>query len=128
MNILRVVLRELKLGDIGDCEVLTHSSIRKCASTHVRGNGVSKNDKDTMGRWKGTGRVSDRYDSVQLPYVDTKVASILSIGGACLSMLNEDAIPPQAVLQFVGQDINEQFGSQVALVLGNALLWCCFTP
>jgi hypothetical protein len=48
--------------DLEEGEVGTHS-IRKCASTHVRGNGVSKDDKDTRGRWKATGRVSDRYDS-----------------------------------------------------------------
>jgi hypothetical protein len=58
MDVLRVVLRELEL-DLEEGEVGTHS-IRKCTSTHVWGNGVSKDDKDTRGRWKATGRVSDR--------------------------------------------------------------------
>jgi hypothetical protein len=57
MDVLRVVLRELEL-DLEEGEVGTHS-IRKCASTHVRGNGVSKDDKDTRGRWKAAARVSD---------------------------------------------------------------------
>jgi hypothetical protein len=83
MDVLRAILRELEL-DLEEGEVGTHS-IRKCASTHVRGNGVSKDDdKDTRGRWKATSPVSDRYDSVQLTYVDTKVAPALCIGGPCI--------------------------------------------
>jgi hypothetical protein len=81
MHVLHIVLRDLEL-DLEEGEVGTHS-IHKCALSHVRGNGVSKDDKDTRGRWKATSRVSDRYDSVQLPYVDTKVAASLCIGGAC---------------------------------------------
>jgi hypothetical protein len=123
MDVLRVVLRELQLN-LEEGEVGTHS-IRKCALTHVRGNGVSKDDKDTRGRWKVTGRVSDRYDSVQLPYVDTKVASTLCIGGACTYVLNE-AVPPRFILEQVAPEIREQFGSQVALVLGTTLIWACF--
>jgi hypothetical protein len=73
LDVLRVVVRELEL-DIGEGEVGTHL-ICKRASTHVRGNGVSKDDKDTRGRWKSTGRVSDRYDSIELPYIDTKSGS-----------------------------------------------------
>jgi hypothetical protein len=105
----------------------THS-IRKCTLTHMRGNGVSKDDKDTRGRWKATGHVSDRYDSVQLPYVDTKVASVLCIGGACTYVLNEN-MPSEFDLQHVVPEINvsDQFDSHVALVLGTALLWGCFT-
>jgi hypothetical protein len=57
MDVLRVILRALEL-DLEEGEVGIHS-IRKCASTHVRGNGVSKDNKDTRGRWKVTARVSD---------------------------------------------------------------------
>jgi hypothetical protein len=126
MDVLRVVLRELEL-DLEEGEVGTHS-ICKCASTHVRGNGVSKDDKDTRGHWKATGRVSDQYNSVQLPFVDTKVASVLCIGGACTYVLKENAVPPEFVLQEVVPEINksDQFDSNVSLVLGTALLWACF--
>jgi hypothetical protein len=65
MDVLRDVFRALDL-DIGNGEVGTHS-IRKCASTHVRGNGISKDDKDTRGHGNTMGCVSDRYNSVQLP-------------------------------------------------------------
>jgi hypothetical protein len=36
--------------------------------------GVTKDEKDIGGRCKGAGRVSDRYDDVELPYPDAKVA------------------------------------------------------
>jgi Transcriptional activator of glycolytic enzymes len=124
MDVLRVVLRDLEL-DLQEGEVGTHS-IRKCASTHVRGNGVSKDDKDTRGRWKATSRVSDRYDSVQLPFVDTKVAASLCIGGACTYTLSE-AIPEHFVYHQVVPEIFDQYGPNVALVLGNPVLWACFT-
>jgi hypothetical protein len=54
--------------------LLGNHSIRKFASTHVRNCGISKDDKDTRGRWKGKGRVLDRYDDVEKPYPDCKVA------------------------------------------------------
>jgi hypothetical protein len=72
------------------------------------------------------GRVSDRYDSVELPYIDSKVASALCIGGACTYVLNENIVLQQLVLQCLVPGINEQFGPQVVLVLGTALLWCIF--
>jgi hypothetical protein len=91
----------------------------------MQGNGVSKDDKDTRGCWKATGRVSDRYDSVKLPYGDTKVASALCIGGPCIYILSE-AIPETFVYQCVVPEIFDQYGSQVALCCGNVLLWACF--
>jgi hypothetical protein len=124
MDVLRDVFRALEL-DIGDGEVRTHS-ICKCASTHVQANGVSKDDKATRGRWKVTARVSDRYDSVDLPYVDSKVAVSLCIGGACTYNLSK-AVAPQFFLQYIAPEINTQYGLQVALVLGAALMWWgCF--
>jgi hypothetical protein len=67
MDVLRVVLRELEL-DLEEGEVGTHW-IRKCASTHVRGNGVSKDDKDTRGRWK--------LQSVSLTYMTVSISPML---------------------------------------------------
>ena len=48
-------------------------SIRKYAATHARRCGVTMDEKDIRGRWKGKGRVSDVYDDVELPYPDAKV-------------------------------------------------------
>jgi hypothetical protein len=61
-----------------------------------------------------------------LPYVDTKVAASLCIRGPCIYILSE-AIPESLVYYHVVPEIYEQFGPQVALVLGNALLFTCFT-
>jgi hypothetical protein len=47
MDVLRVIVSELEL-DIGEGEVGTHSICRS-ASTHVCGNGVTKDNKDTRG-------------------------------------------------------------------------------
>jgi hypothetical protein len=60
--------------------------------------------------------------------VDTKVASVLGIGGACTYVLNENAVPPEFALQEVVPEINksDQFDLNVSLVLGTALLWACF--
>jgi hypothetical protein len=40
--------------------LLGSHSIRKFASTHARRCGISKDNRDTRGRWKGKGRASDR--------------------------------------------------------------------
>ena len=68
------------LGDLVPDHVLRglvgSHSIRKLASSWVRGNGISLDDKDYRGRWKRK-RVSNVYDNIQLNFVDAKVASVL---------------------------------------------------
>jgi len=66
--------------------LLGSHSIRKYVSTHVRKCGVTKDEKEIRGRWKGRGRVSDVYDDVELPFPDAKVAEKLCSGGACFYM------------------------------------------
>jgi hypothetical protein len=61
-----------------------------------------------------------------LPYVNTKVAASLCIGGACTYALSE-AIPEHFIYHQVVPEIYEQYGSTVALVLGHLVLWACFT-
>jgi hypothetical protein len=67
MDVLGVVLRELEL----DLEV-EHT---RSGSVNQHRQMGSKDDKDARGQWKATWRVSDRYDSVELPNVDTKIAA-----------------------------------------------------
>jgi hypothetical protein len=57
--------------------------------------------------------------------VDTKVTSALCIGGPCIYILSE-AVPETFVYHHVVPVIFDQYGSNVALFLGNALLWACF--
>ena len=68
--------------------MLGSHSIRKFAATHARRCGVTKDEKDIRGRWKGKGRVSDVYDDVELPYPDCKVAEKLAMGGPCFYIIN----------------------------------------
>jgi hypothetical protein len=54
------------------------------------------------------------------------VAASLCIGGACTYTLSK-VIPAQFIYHQVVPEIYEQYGSTVALVLGNPVLWACFT-
>ena len=40
-------------------------SVRKYASTHVSGCGITKYEKDYCGQWNGRKRISDCYDDVE---------------------------------------------------------------
>jgi hypothetical protein len=78
--------------------LLGSHSIRKFASTHVR---YSKDDKDTRGRWKGKGRVSDCYDDVELSYPDCKVAEKLCMGGPCYYLINTSICSATVLSTFI---------------------------
>jgi hypothetical protein len=54
--------------------MLVGHSIRIYAATFTRRCGVTKDEKDIRGQWKGAGRVTNVYDDVELPYQDAKVA------------------------------------------------------
>jgi hypothetical protein len=102
-------------------------SVRKYASTHSRKCGASKDEKDLRGRWKTSGRVSDVYDDIELPYPDAKVAGLLCIGGPCKYVVREDSgVTDQFILDYVTKKARTRAGDQVALVLGKALLWYIF--
>ena len=77
-----------KLEELSQIGMLGSHSIRKFAATHARRCGVTKDEKDIRGRWKGKGRVSDVYDDVELPYPDCKVAEKLAMGGPCFYIIN----------------------------------------
>ena len=109
-----------KKGGLG-----THST-RKYASSHTRKNGMSKDDKDTRGRWKGKGRVSDVYDDIELPYVDTKVAASLAIGGPCKYKVIDGSVSDVFILTHCATNLKNGVPEKVALVLGKALLYISF--
>ena len=111
--------------------LLGSHSIRKYAATHARRCGVTKDEEDIRGRWKGTGRVSDVYDDVGLPYPDAKVGEKLGGGGACFYMPNPrfDAVIMDAfVLNHVVPNIKKRLPESACLVLGRALLWLICSP
>ena len=101
----------------------THS-IRKMAATHARRCGATKDERDTRARWKGKQRVGDRYDDVELPWPDLKVAQMLCIGGACkYKITQESGVSDAFVLEFVVPNLKKRFDNDVALIFGTALLY-----
>jgi hypothetical protein len=87
--------------------------------------GVTKDEKDIRGQWKGAGRVSDVYDDVELPYPDAKVAEKLCGGGPCFYMsdlgLNATMMNTFALSRVV-PNIRKRLPESACLVLGKALL------
>ena len=103
-------------------------SVRKYAATECRNKGSTKDERDLRGRWKINARVADRYDDVELPYVDAKVAALLCVGGPCKYKVREDAgITNQWILQNVMPHGRTKTGDETAIVLGRALLWLAFS-
>lgn len=121
----------LKLPEFRDGGLLGSHSIRKYASTHVRRCGISKDDKDLRGRWKGKSRISDRYDDVELPYPDCKVAEKLCIGGACYYLIDGTVCDPNILKTFIltklVPHIRQRLPDSVAILLGKALLWLVYS-
>ena len=51
-------------GEEAASMLLGSHSVRTYAATHARRRGVTKDEKEIRGRWKGQGRVSDVHDDV----------------------------------------------------------------
>ncbi len=111
--------------------LLGSDSIRKFALMHVRNCGISKDDKDTRGRWKGKGRVSDRYDNVELPYLDCNVAEKLCMGGPCYyfiyTAICSATVLSTFILTKVVPNICKRLPDSTSIVLGMAVLWLVFS-
>jgi hypothetical protein len=120
-----------KREEFQEAGLLGSHSIRKFASTHVRGCGISKDDRDTRGRWKGRSRASDRYDDVELPYPDCKVAEKLCIGGPCYYVFNNDICSSNVLTTFiltrVVPNIRRRLPDSTVIVLGKAVLWLVYS-
>jgi hypothetical protein len=111
--------------------LLGSHSVRKYAATYARRCGVTKDEKDIRGRWKGQGRVSDIYDDVELPYPDAKVAEKLCGGGPCFYLCDptlDMAMMNSFVLNHVVPNIKKRLPESACLVLGKALLWLICSP
>jgi hypothetical protein len=122
------IFRRQEFQELG---LLGSHSIRKFASTHVRKCGILKDDKDTRGRWKGKGRVSDWYDDVELPYPDCRVAEKLCLGGPCFYLINTSICSATVLSTFiltkVVPNIRKRLPDSTSIVLGMAVLWLVFS-
>jgi len=111
-----------ELGPLGS------HSIRKFAATVARNNGCTKDERDYRGRWKSNSRVSDRYDDVELPYVDGKVAGRLCMGGPCMYALKAGSgISDAFLFEHVVPGICSRLPNEVARVLALPLLFAIFS-
>jgi hypothetical protein len=112
--------------------MLGSHSIRKYAAAFAQRCGVTKDEKDIRGCWKGAGRVSDVYDDVELPYQDAKVAEKLCGGGPCFYVLDpglDATMVNTFVLSRVVPNFRKQLPESACLVLGKAsLLWLICSP
>ncbi len=68
--------------------LLGSHSVQKYAAAYAQRCGVTKDEKDIRGRWKGQGWVLDVCDDVELPYPDAKVVEKLCGGGPCFYLYN----------------------------------------
>lgn len=108
------------------CKVGTHS-IRKFATTSCRDNGVSHDDVEHRGRWKDSRRVSNRYVSPVLPFVDANACVRLCQGGACTYVPKPGCVTQDFLCTHVVPLIAKKFDPQVAMILGSALMWTIFS-
>jgi hypothetical protein len=106
----------------------THS-LRKLAATMARLAGRGQDEVDCRGRWRDTQRISDRYTSISLPYIDANVAASLCVGGPAKYLAKEgsNVTDNWLITEFVPH-IAKKLGNRVAVVLGKALLWCLMEP
>lgn len=123
------ILRAKFQHEFQEPDFLGTHSLRKFARTHCRNNGASIDDADSRARWKDTGRMSNRYEDVDLPFVDIKTCITLCQGGACgyvvkpecVAGLTDDFVSDQC------PNICEKYGREVALVFGKAIIWTSFS-
>ena len=110
--------------------VLGSHSLRKCAATHARRNGCSRDEIDLRGRWKHLKRQVDTYLDTSVPYPDAKVCTAICIGGAIKYAVRKGAgIDDAWILKNVVPNIAEQHSClKAASVLGRAIMWACFDP
>jgi hypothetical protein len=109
-------------------------SVRKYAATHVRRCGVSKDEKDIRGRWKGKGRVSDFDKDIELPYPDAKVAEKLCVGRPCFYLIRENngtcdaSVLKTFILTNIVPNLCQKVPESTAFVFGKAGLWLLYSP
>jgi hypothetical protein len=102
---------------------------RKIATTYAKqAGGCIQEEIDVRGRWRPhRARASDRYQDVEQPYMDAKVAAALCPGGPIAYKLRDGSGITDAWISEQFPLFRSVFGvhSNVPNVLGRALLWAC---
>jgi hypothetical protein len=129
-HIQRVLNQLFKEHDEFEGTRLGSHSVRKYALSTARNNGATKDEKDIHGRWKSSTCISDVYDDVELPFPDAKVAGMLCPGGPIrrYAILPGSGVTQAFIVDRVVPKIKAKYGSDVAFVLGPALLWVVHSP
>ena len=125
---MRELLAQVR-GSIGS------HSLRKFASTWPAEHGISQDDIEIRGRWKGgrNGRTVNKYINVEQLPTDGKVAAVLCIGGPVKYKARagshltfqfiKDHVVPGIFQHFTADENNKITG-----ILGLALLWAAHQP
>ena len=110
--------------------VLGFPSLRKCAATHIKHNGCSRDENDLKGKWKHLKTHMDTYLDISVPYPVATVCAALCNGGAIMYDIRKDAgIDDTWILKNVVPNIVEQHSCLKATsILGRAIIWACFDP
>lgn len=72
-------------------------------------------------------RLSDRYDDIQLDWIDAKVAQVLCPGGVANYQVVDPAVTREFICEFVAPNIAAVFGIQLAFLFGKAILWLAYS-
>jgi hypothetical protein len=106
----------------------THS-LRKLAATMARFTGRGQDEVNCRERWRDTQRISDRYTSISLTFLNANVAAALCVGGSANYIAKEvsNVTDNWLITEFVPH-ISKKLGNLVAVVLGKTLLWCLMEP
>ena len=103
-------------------------SFRKYAKTRARRSGVcSKDEVDLRGRWKQDNtKPSASYEDTCMPFPDAKVAFVLCHGGPIgYEIVEGSGLSNEWIIQHVTPNTATVYGTKMATILGNALLWAC---
>ena len=110
-------------------------SLRKFASTWPAEHGISQDDIEIRGRWKGgrNGRTVNRYINVEQLPTDGKVAGVLAVGGPVKYKAKTGSnVTFQFLRDVVAPGIYEHFSvdetNRITSILALPLLWAAHQP
>ena len=116
-----------KFGSLLD-QLLGSPSFRKCAATHGRHYGCSRDEIDLQCHWEHQKHQVDTYIDTSVPYPDAKVCAALCVGGALrYDLVVGSGLDDCWILKNIILNTSKyHFCKKAAGVFGKAILWGCF--